>query len=283
MQNKDNVRSSATGRQLKQKPSSTSMLLISSGLTCGPSTTSFLLISPGPAKAFNFFVRVHLTSLLPFRLDSAFLTNRCMVSQLPTWWQSIQTGAWSVGYVPGGSPYKQVPGQSVMYLVAVHTNRFQVSQLYTWWQSIQTGAWSVGYVPGGSPYKQVPGQSVINLVAVHTNRCQVSQLYTWWQSIQTAARSVSYVPGGSLYKQVPGQSVTYPVAVHTDFCQVGQSPGLLQSPAGWLACLRHAVWHRCFCTIKDNISPCHMCNGAYDKVLTLFGLVHNSTFLSQNV
>ena len=97
--------------------------------------------------ATYFFVRVQLTSLLPFRLDSAFLTNRCMVSQLPTWWQSIQTGAWSVSYVPGGSPYKQVPGQSVTYLMAVHT----------------------------------------------------------------------------------------------DFCQVGQCPGLLQSPAGWLACLRHAV------------------------------------------
>ena len=74
-----------------------------------------------------------------------------------------------------------------------------------------------------------------------TNRCMVSQLCTWWQSIQTGARPVSDVPGGSPYKQVPGQSVTYLLAVHTDRCQVGQSPGLLQSPAGRLGCLRHAV------------------------------------------
>ena len=33
------------------KPSSTPMLLISSGLTCGSSTTSLLLISPGPTEA----------------------------------------------------------------------------------------------------------------------------------------------------------------------------------------------------------------------------------------
>ena len=46
------------------KPSSTSLLLISSGLTWGSSTTTLVLISPGPAKAFNFFVRVQLTSLL---------------------------------------------------------------------------------------------------------------------------------------------------------------------------------------------------------------------------
>ena len=46
------------------KPSSTSLLLISSGLTWGSSTTSLLLISPGPAKASNFFLRVQLTSLL---------------------------------------------------------------------------------------------------------------------------------------------------------------------------------------------------------------------------
>ena len=45
------------------KPSSTSLLLISSGLTWGSSTTSLLLISPGPAEASNFFVRVQLTSL----------------------------------------------------------------------------------------------------------------------------------------------------------------------------------------------------------------------------
>ena len=74
--NKDNVHSSATGKQLKQKnsqkffnwfkPSSTySLLLISSGLTCGSSTTFHLLISPGPAKVSNFFVRVqhHLPPL----------------------------------------------------------------------------------------------------------------------------------------------------------------------------------------------------------------------------
>ena len=53
---KDNVSSFAIGKQLKQKksnfkPSSTySLLLISSGLTCGFSTTSLLLISPRPAK-----------------------------------------------------------------------------------------------------------------------------------------------------------------------------------------------------------------------------------------
>ena len=46
------------------KPSSTPLLLISSGLTCGSSTTSLLLISPGSVKASNFFVRVQLTSLL---------------------------------------------------------------------------------------------------------------------------------------------------------------------------------------------------------------------------
>ena len=46
------------------EPNSTSLLLISSGLTWGSSTTSLLLISPGPAKLCNFFVRVQLTSLL---------------------------------------------------------------------------------------------------------------------------------------------------------------------------------------------------------------------------
>ena len=46
------------------KPSSTSLLLISSGLTWGSNTTSLFLISPGPPKVSNFFVRVQLTSLL---------------------------------------------------------------------------------------------------------------------------------------------------------------------------------------------------------------------------
>ena len=123
-----------------------------------------------------------------------------------------QTGAWSVSYLPGGSPYKQVPGQSVIYLVAVHTNRCQVSQLYTWWQSIQTGARSVSYIPGGSLYKQVPGQSVIYLVAVYTNRCQVSQLCTWWQSIQTGAWSISYIPNGSPYRLLPSRTMSRSVA-----------------------------------------------------------------------
>ena len=45
-------------------PSSTSELLISSGLTWGSNTTSLLLISPLPAKVSNFFLRVQLTSLL---------------------------------------------------------------------------------------------------------------------------------------------------------------------------------------------------------------------------
>ena len=50
---KDNVRCIAVDEQLEAKevqlsqPSSTSLLVISSGLTCGSSSTSFLLISPG--------------------------------------------------------------------------------------------------------------------------------------------------------------------------------------------------------------------------------------------
>ena len=46
------------------KPSSTSLLLVSSGLIWGFSITSLLLISPEPAEVFNFFMRVQLTSLL---------------------------------------------------------------------------------------------------------------------------------------------------------------------------------------------------------------------------
>ena len=65
---KDNVHSSAVEKRLMQKkstfkPSSTSLLLVSSGLTWGSSITSLLLISPEPAEVFNFFVRVQLTSL----------------------------------------------------------------------------------------------------------------------------------------------------------------------------------------------------------------------------
>ena len=66
---KDNVRSSAVGKQLTQKKSNFqaqlhSLFLISSGLTWGSSTISLLLIPPGPAKASYFFMRVHLTSFL---------------------------------------------------------------------------------------------------------------------------------------------------------------------------------------------------------------------------
>ena len=66
---KDNVRSSAVKKQLKQEKSNFQaqlhpLILLSSGLTCGSSTTPLLLISPGPAKASNFFVRVQRTSLL---------------------------------------------------------------------------------------------------------------------------------------------------------------------------------------------------------------------------
>ena len=57
------------------KPSSTSLLLISSGLTWASSTTSLLLISHGPAKVSNFFVRVQLTSLLLISRGPAKVSN----------------------------------------------------------------------------------------------------------------------------------------------------------------------------------------------------------------
>ena len=51
MRNSHNVRSSAVGKQLKQKKfNSPPPYSISSGLTCGSSTTSLLMISPGPVK-----------------------------------------------------------------------------------------------------------------------------------------------------------------------------------------------------------------------------------------
>ena len=66
---KDNVRSSAAEKRLRQKKSNFQAQLhlparISSGLTCGSSIPSLLLISPGPAKVSNFFLRVQLTSFL---------------------------------------------------------------------------------------------------------------------------------------------------------------------------------------------------------------------------
>ena len=63
------------------EPSSTSLLLISSGLSWGSSTTSLLLISPGPAnETLTFFVRVLLTSLLlispgPWMLFLVYCSN----------------------------------------------------------------------------------------------------------------------------------------------------------------------------------------------------------------
>ena len=56
------------------KPSSTSLLLISSGLTCGSSTISLLLILPGPAKASNFFMSLESPAHLP-PLDLAWITQ----------------------------------------------------------------------------------------------------------------------------------------------------------------------------------------------------------------
>ena len=52
------------------KPSFTSLLLISSWLTCGSSTISLLLISPGPAEASNFFVESSSPPSSWPRLDS---------------------------------------------------------------------------------------------------------------------------------------------------------------------------------------------------------------------
>ena len=63
---KDNIRSSAIGKQLKQKKSylQAQLHLPILGLTWGSSTTSLLLISPGLAEASYFFVIVQLISLL---------------------------------------------------------------------------------------------------------------------------------------------------------------------------------------------------------------------------
>ena len=72
MQNshKDNVRSSAVGKQLKQKKSNSQAELHLPALDLFWANSwvqhlwVLLLISPGPAEASNFFVRVQLTSLL---------------------------------------------------------------------------------------------------------------------------------------------------------------------------------------------------------------------------
>ena len=78
---KDNVHSFATGKSKRSpnlKPSSTSLLLISSGLDL--ITTSLFLILPGPAKASNFFVRVQLTSLLDLTWARFDLINCCFLN-----------------------------------------------------------------------------------------------------------------------------------------------------------------------------------------------------------
>ena len=66
------------------KPSSTSLLLISSGLTWGSSTTSLLLISPRPAKVSNFLLRVQLTSLLLISPFFSFFFSSVLISLLIT-------------------------------------------------------------------------------------------------------------------------------------------------------------------------------------------------------
>ena len=76
------LRNNWSKRSPTLEPSSISLLLISSGLTCGSSTTSLLLISPGPAKVSNFFVRVQLTYLLLISPGPANASNFFVKVQL---------------------------------------------------------------------------------------------------------------------------------------------------------------------------------------------------------
>ena len=116
--------------------------------------------------------------------------DRWPVGQLHTWRQSIETdGRWD-SYILGGSPYRQMPGGTVIYLAAVQT----------------AGRWD-SYIPGGGLYTQMASGTVTYLAAVYTDRWPVGQLHTSRQSIQTNARSDSYIPGGSLYRQMAGGRV----------------------------------------------------------------------------
>ena len=79
------------------EPSSTSLLLISSGLSWGSSTTSLLLISPGPAnKTLTFFVRVQLTSLLLISLGMFFLVYCSNTLKLTFKGHQIFSVSWSL-------------------------------------------------------------------------------------------------------------------------------------------------------------------------------------------
>ena len=87
---------------------------------------------------------------------AAVHADRCLVGQLGTWRQFIQTDARWDSYMSGGSTYRLMPGGTVIFLAAVQTD----------------GRWD-SYIPGGSPYRLMPGGTVIYLGAVHTDRCPV--------------------------------------------------------------------------------------------------------------